>query len=163
MAAETPSDNSASDTTVSSSTSATAKIALEKGVTQGRNVSGRSWKTPSQNRASSLKITKKNNQTKSWQKRQELKRLRQEQIALQKEIQEEKRQEAIRKKERRLENEKRRAENEFNNTQKAAQTLNYNTANLKLKTMSKKQLRQIKKTRLNTKTGVVEYVGAFEK
>lgn len=32
----------------------------------------------------------------------------------------------------------------------------------KLKKMSKKQLRSIKKTRLNPKTGVVELVGAYE-
>ena len=43
-----------------------------------------------------------------------------------------------------------------------AQTLGKN-ANIKWKAMSKKQLRQIKKTRLNTKTGAVEYVGAYAK
>jgi hypothetical protein len=42
----------------------------------------------------------------------------------------------------------------------AAQTLNATKVGLTLKALSKKQLRQIKKTRLNTKTGVVEYVGA---
>ena len=130
---------------------------------QSRNVSGRSWKNQSQVRASSLKITKKNNQVKSWQRKLELKRAKQEQKELQKEMEDDKRRQAIEKKERRLENEKRRAENEYKNAQKFTQTLNHNTAHLKLKTMSKKQLRQIKKTRLNTKTGVVEYVSPYAK
>ena len=130
---------------------------------KGRNVSGRSWKLRPQTRASSLINTKKNNQSKSWKRRMEEKRLRKESIGLQKELQEEKQQAALLKKERRLENERRRAENEYKNIQKSAQTLNYDTANLKLKTMSKKKLRQIKKSRMNPKTGVVEFVSPFAK
>ncbi|KAL7580156.1 hypothetical protein ACA910_012911 [Epithemia clementina (nom. ined.)] len=131
---------------------------------KGRNVSGRTWKLRSQQqRATALVNTKKNNRSKPWQDRLEQKRLRQETLALQKELQESKRQEALLKKERRLENERRRAENEYNNVKKSIQTLNYDTANLKLKAMSKKKLRQIKKTRLNPKTGVVEFVSPYAK
>ena len=32
-----------------------------------------------------------------------------------------------------------------------------------MRSMNKKQLRQIKKTRMNSKLGVVEFVGAYEK
>lgn len=78
------------------------------------------------------------------------------------ELREEMRQAAIAKKERRLENERRRAENEFKNAQNYAQNLSRN-ADTKMKAMSKKQLRQIKKTRMNSKTGVVEYVSAYAK
>ena len=80
-----------------------------------------------------------------------------------KKLSEKKRLEAIEKKERRLENERRRQENEFRNAQQSAQTLNYGKVGSTLKAMSKKQLRQVKKTRMNTKTGVVEYVPAYSK
>ena len=130
---------------------------------KARNVSGRSWKLRTQKRASSLVITKKNNQSKPWQDRLEEKRARKEILALQNELKEAKVNEIRAKKERRLENERRRAENEYSNIKKSAQTLNYDTANLKLKTMSKKKLRQMKKTRMNPKTGVVEFVSPFAK
>ena len=82
---------------------------------------------------------------------------------MQKELQDERRQAKVTKRERREENQRRRAENEFRETQRAAQTLNVNKVGHTLKAMSKKQLRQIKKTRLNPKTGVVEYVSAYAK
>ena len=130
---------------------------------KGKNISGRSWKVHPQKRASSLTKTKFNNQSKSWEKRQAEKLARQEMLELQKQMKEETRQSAIQKKERRLENEKRRAENEFKNIQQSIQTLNANKVGYTLKAMSKKQLRQIKKSRMNTKTGVVEYVPAYAK
>lgn len=64
---------------------------------------------------------------------------------------------------RRLENERRRMENEYNNAKKSTQVLNHKKLSNTMKKMNKKQLRQIKKTRMNTKTGVVEFVGAYEK
>lgn len=131
--------------------------------TKGRNVSGRSWKTRPQKRASSLVKTKTNNLSCDWKTRRDAQRQRQEAAEMEKEMKEEKRQEALLRKERRLENEKRRAENEYNNIQKSVQTLNYDKVGSTLKAMSKKQLRQIKKTRLNPKTGVVEYVSAYAK
>lgn len=133
-------------------------------IPKGRNVSGRSWKAQRpQKRASSLIKTRFNNQSKEWQERQTLKRARQETRELQKEMENERREEALRKKERRLENEKRRAENQYKSMQKSVQTLNTAKIGTTLKAMSKKQLRMVKKTRLNPKTGVVEYVSAYAK
>jgi rRNA-processing protein CGR1 len=131
--------------------------------TKGRNVSGRTWKTRPQKRASSLIKTPFNNLSSTWETKLAEKRARQEAAALQKELKEQKRQEAILKKERRLENEKRRAENEFKAVQKSVQSLNHDKVGVTLKAMSKKQLRQIKKTRMNQKTGVVEFVSAYAK
>ena len=67
------------------------------------------------------------------------------------------------KRERRLENERRRMENEYENAKRSMQTLNHKKLGNTMRAMNKKQLRQIKKTRMNTKTGVVEFVGAYEK
>lgn len=138
-------------------------ITTDRDKTKGRNVSGRSWKVRPQKRASTLVKTKRNNQSKSWERHKQERLDRQEALALQKTMQEQSRQEAITKKERRLENEKRRQENAFKTAQRSAQTLNYNKAGTTMKAMSKKQLRQIKKTRMNTKTGQVEYVPAYQK
>jgi hypothetical protein len=116
---------------------------------KGRNASGRSWKLRPQKRASSL-ITKNraNNKSKSWE----------QQAMIEERIQAKRD-----KRERRLENERRRMENEYNNAKRSMQTLNHKKLGTTMKAMNKKQLRQIKKTRMNTKTGVVEFVGAYEK
>jgi len=81
----------------------------------------------------------------------------------QKEMIEEKKRLIREKKERRLANEKRRMENEYENAKRSMQTLNVERVGKTMKAMNKKQLRQIKKTRMNTKTGVVEFVGAYAK
>ena len=130
---------------------------------KGRNVSGRSWKVRPQKRASTLVKTRTNNRTKSFDERLQEKTARKEALELQSELREERRQAKVLKKERRLENEKRRAENEFQQAQKSARQLNLGRLSSTLKAMSKKQLRQVKKTRLNPKTGVVEYVPAYTK
>eukprot|EP00538_Stauroneis_constricta_P012172 CAMPEP_0119568020 /NCGR_PEP_ID=MMETSP1352-20130426/37682_1 /TAXON_ID=265584 /ORGANISM="Stauroneis constricta, Strain CCMP1120" /LENGTH=154 /DNA_ID=CAMNT_0007617353 /DNA_START=81 /DNA_END=548 /DNA_ORIENTATION=- len=114
---------------------------------KGRNVSGRSWKIRPQKR-SSLKIKSRtftNKETKQ----------------LELELKEQTKQSKIQKRLRREENEKRRAMNEYEQTK--VMVLNSNTAHTKLRAMSKKQLRQIKKSRVNTKTGVVEYVPLYQK
>lgn len=131
--------------------------------TKGRNVSGRTWKVRPQKRASSLVKTKFNNATKTWDQRQQERSARKEALELQTELREERRQAKIQKKERRLENERRRAENEYKQAQKSSKVLNTGKLRSTLKAMSKKQLRQIKKTRMNTKTGVIEYVPAYAK
>ncbi|KAG7367356.1 Cgr1 family protein [Nitzschia inconspicua] len=131
--------------------------------TKGKNVSGRSWKVRPQKRASSLVKTKVNNRTKTWEERQLEKNARKEALELQSELREERRQAKVLKKERRLENERRRAENEFKNAQRSAKELNAGRLKSTLKAMSKKQLRQIKKTRMNPKTGTLEYVPAYTK
>ena len=130
---------------------------------RGRNVSGRPWKMRPQKRASTLVKTAVNNQSKTWERKQAERVARQEARELQNQMVEEKRQAALLKKERRLENEKRRAENQYKAIQKSVQTLNYDKASRTMAAMSKKQLRQIKKTRVNTKTGVVEFVPAYAK
>lgn len=132
-------------------------------IPKGRNASGRTWKVRPQKRASALVRTKTNNQVKSFRERQDLKRERQETLRIQGEIREARKNEALEKKERRLENEKRRAENQYKNLQKSMQTLNTEKMGTTLKSMSKKQLRQVKKTRLNPKTGVVELVSPYAK
>ena len=131
-------------------------------ILKGRNVSGRDWK-PQQSRASNL-ITKtpQNNASKSWERRKAERAARKDLLERERELKEEKRQAAIEKKERRLEQEKRRMENEFRAASRSAQMLGKN-ADLKMKSMNKKQLRQIKKTRINTKTGAIEYVSAYAK
>lgn len=129
----------------------------------GRNVSGRSWKMRPQKRASTLVKTKCNNLASDWEKKNAIKQAKSEAKELQEELKQEKLKAIQLKKERRLENEKRRAENEFKLMQKSVQTLNPNKVGVTMKAMSKKQLRNIKKTRLNTKTGVVEYVSAYAK
>jgi hypothetical protein len=130
---------------------------------KGRNVSGRPWKTAAQRPAVSLIKTDANNQKKSWEKKQAEKIVRRNILELQKQMENERKEKIQQKKERRLENERRRAENEYQTIQRSAQTLNTSKVGITLKALSKKQLRQIKKTRVNPKTGVVEYVSAYAK
>ena len=141
----------------------TAATQIVDGKPKGQNASGRNWKLRPQKRASTI-VTKvsTNNRSKPWDKRRAEREARKAAKERENELREEMRQAAIAKKERRLENERRRAENEFNNAQKFAQNLGRN-ADTKMKAMSKKQLRQIKKTRMNSKTGVVEYVSPYAK
>mmetsp|Transcript_5708 Transcript_5708/g.8443 ORF Transcript_5708/g.8443 Transcript_5708/m.8443 type:complete len:158 (-) Transcript_5708:328-801(-) len=138
-------------------------LKMKPKIPKGRNSSGRNWKLRPQKRASSL-ITKtsQNNRSTSWEKKMEEKELRSALLEREKTSKEEKRQEVIAKNERRLEHEKRRMENEFKSASKSAQRLGKN-ADLKMKAMNKKQLRQIMKTRMNNKTGVVEFVSAYAK
>lgn len=67
-----------------------------------------------------------------------------------------KKEEVAARRERRLEKARRRAEGEM----RAAQVQVLDPA--KLKKMNKKQLRGVKKTRVNAQTGVVEFVGAYQ-
>jgi Cgr1 family len=140
-----------------------ASASTTKSASQGQNVSGRPWKTAPQKRASSLVKTSFNNQSSSWERKLHLKRERQEAVALQAELKEQKRQAILAKKQRRLDNETRRAENEYKALKYSVQHLNTEKLATTLKTMSKKQLRQVKKTRVNAKTGVVEFVSAYSK
>ena len=132
--------------------------------TKGRNVSGRAWKLRPQKRASSL-ITKNkaNAKSKSWSKKQQERTLNAEIKSAQSTLIQERIEEKRLKRERRLENERRRLENEYNNAKKSMQHLNTKRLGNTMRSMNKKQLRQIKKTRMNSKLGVVEFVGAYEK
>ncbi|KAL7548712.1 hypothetical protein ACHAWF_011981 [Thalassiosira exigua] len=141
-----------------------ADPALATHASKGRNASGRSWKVRPQKRASSL-VTKNgaNNRSKSWQTKEAERTLAKEVKSAQADLVRERVEEKRAKRERRLENERRRMENEYTNAKKSMQKLNVNRLGNTMRSMNKKQLRQIKKTRMNAKTGVVEFVGAYEK
>mmetsp|Transcript_17665 Transcript_17665/g.24917 ORF Transcript_17665/g.24917 Transcript_17665/m.24917 type:complete len:149 (-) Transcript_17665:542-988(-) len=135
----------------------------ESNIPKGRNKSGRTWKQKPQKRASSLILENKQNaRSKTWEKKNAERKARLAAKEREKELRSERVGAIIAKKERRLENEKKRMENEFKVASRNAQNLGKN-ADFKLKAMNKKQLRQVKKTRMNTKTGVVEYVSPYAK
>lgn len=142
----------------------TSAPSIKAHATKGRNTSGRAWKLRPQKRASSL-ITKNraNARSKSWDARQQERALKAEIKSAQQQMMEERIQAKRDKRERRLENERRRMENEYNNAKRSMQTLNHKKLGTTMRAMNKKQLRQIKKTRMNTKTGAIEFVGAYEK
>lgn len=152
----------ASSHTASSSTTTTVAT-TNSTVIKGRNASGRTWKVRPQRRASTLIKSRVNGATKNWDQRQTERHARAETTALQTELQTAKRDAILAKRERKLAQDKRRAENELAAMQRNAQALNPKRASQTLKSLSKKQLRQVKKTRLNPKTGVVEYVSAYAK
>ena len=133
-------------------------------VAKGRSVSGRStYRLRPQKRASSL-VTKSNKAlSKSWDEK-EAQRLLKKEVKEAQSIMITERIEAKRlKRQNRLDNEKRRMDNEYRNAKKSMQTLNAGRLGTTMRNMNKKQLRQIKKSRMNSKTGVVEFVGAYEK
>ncbi|DAZ92570.1 TPA: hypothetical protein N0F65_012800 [Lagenidium giganteum] len=132
-----------------------ANAADNKEVPRGRAVSGRVWKKVQKTRFSSqtYKATKVLSTT--WEekmlKRAKLKELKE----LQAEIKNRRQAEKDEKKRAREERERRRAENELKSA--SVQVI---SKTHKLKTMSKKQLRNVKKTIVN-KQGVVEYVPVY--
>mmetsp|Transcript_24340 Transcript_24340/g.43884 ORF Transcript_24340/g.43884 Transcript_24340/m.43884 type:complete len:165 (-) Transcript_24340:272-766(-) len=138
--------------------------ALALHAAKGRNASGRTWKVRPQKRASSL-VTKNssNNRSKSWDAKQKVRMLNKEIKSAQADMRQARIEEKREKRERRLENERRKMENEYNHAKRSMQTLNSKRLGHTMRSMNKKQLRQIKKSRMNTKTGVVEFVGAYEK
>jgi len=127
----------------------------------GGNVSGRNWKVRANKRTSTM-ITKtiSNNKSKSWEQKAAEQLKRKENKEKEEQMMKEKKDKILDKKKRKFEQEKRRQENEYKATQTQALTKNVDG---KLKAMSKKQLRSIKKTRINTKTGVIELVDAHKK
>ncbi|KAG3023772.1 hypothetical protein JG687_00008043 [Phytophthora cactorum] len=141
-------------TTTTKPSSTTAKAAEPP---RGRPVSGRVWKKVQKTRfsAQGLKGTKVLSTT--WEekmlKRAKLKELKE----LQAEIKARRQGEKDAKRQAREEKEKRRKENELKSA--AVQVI---SRTHRLKTMSKKQLRNIKKTIVN-KQGVVEYVPVYSK
>ena len=138
-------------------------IADQPSIPKGRNESGRSWKLRPQKRASSLiTMAPQNAASTSWDKKMEERKTRKAVLEREKELKDERKKAIQEKKERRLENERRRMENEFKVASRNAQVLTKNV-DYKMKAMNKKQLRQIKKTRMNSRTGVLEYVSAFAK
>ena len=102
-----------------------------------------------------------NNRSTSWSRKQ-LQKAKQKAIsAHEASLKASTREAHLQKIERRNEQEKRRKENEFKALTK--QTMNVHKIGDKLKTMSKKQLRQIKKVRVDEKTGAKELVSPWKK
>ncbi|KAL3665882.1 hypothetical protein V7S43_009306 [Phytophthora oleae] len=146
-------------TTASTTAKPNAKMTTTKAteLPRGRPVSGRVWKKVQKTRfsAQGLKGTKVLSTT--WEekmlKRSKLKELKE----LQAEIKARRQGEKDAKRQAREEKEKRRKENELKSA--SVQVI---SRTHRLKTMSKKQLRNIKKTIVN-KQGVVEYVPVYSK
>jgi rRNA-processing protein CGR1 len=140
---------------------------LSTHATKGRSVSGRSaWKLRPQKRASSL-ITKNraNARSTTWSAKAEAKSLHTEIKSIQQDMIQSRIEAKRLKHQNRLDNEKRKMENEYKQAMQNGklQVLNVKKLGTTMKNMNKKQLRQIKKSRMNSKTGVVEFVGAYEK
>lgn len=123
----------------------------------GRNVSGRKFKTRVQSqRAIKQRTAGTKELSSTWQKKIELKNKLAAVRTMEKEMKEAEKTKAEEEKTAKLEREKRRQQNEIKNTQ--MQTI---TKAHKLKGMSKKQLRQVKKMQVNQKTGEVELVSPW--
>ena len=140
---------------------------LSTHATKGRSVSGRSaWKLRPQKRASSL-VTKNraNARSTTWSAKTEAKSLHTEIKSIQQDMIQSRIEAKRLKHQNRLDNEKRKMENEYKQAMQNGklQVLNVKKLGTTMKNMNKKQLRQIKKSRMNSKTGVVEFVGAYEK
>uniref|UniRef100_A0A7S2SQP8 Coiled-coil domain-containing protein 86 n=1 Tax=Rhizochromulina marina TaxID=1034831 RepID=A0A7S2SQP8_9STRA len=101
-----------------------------------------------------------NNQSRktSWEERQSKKRRRDEMKDLERQMQERNRSEKLEAKQKREERLAERQANAMKGT-----TMQTITKTHKLKTMNKKQLRQIKKTQVNSRTGQVELVSPWAK
>ncbi|CAH0521376.1 unnamed protein product [Peronospora belbahrii] len=142
-------------TTTASKSSKT--ILAATALPRGRPVSGRVWKKVQKTRFSGQGYTGTKLLSSTWEekmlKRTKLKELK----ALQEEIKNRRQSERDAKRQAREEKEKRRKENELKSA--AVQVI---SRTHRLKTMSKKQLRNIKKTIVN-KQGVVEYVPVYSK
>ncbi|KAJ0401049.1 hypothetical protein ATCC90586_004154 [Pythium insidiosum] len=129
----------------------TAKGKVE--VPRGRPVSGRPWKTTQKTRFSSAKYKGTKTLSTTWEEKIAMRAKSKELKELQSEIKARRQAEKDEKKRAREEREKRRAENEL----KSASVQVISRTN-RLKSMSKKQLRNIRKTIVN-KHGVVDQAG----
>ena len=132
---------------------------------KGRSVSGRSaYRLRPQKRASSLVTSSRANAaSRSWASKEEARHLHREIRSYQAEMISERIEAKRRRRQRALDNERRRMDNEYASARRNAQVLNAGRLGKTLGGMNKKQLRQVKKSRMNSRTGVVEFVGAYEK
>jgi hypothetical protein len=132
------------------------KMEVEVAPVEGRAKSGRVWKTKQSapNRSQKMKGVVAH-MAGSLEKRNKEKARRNAIRAVETQMKEQKAEERRIEKERVDEKAKRRAQNEFKNTK--FQVVNAQ----KLKTMSKKQLRMVKKTRMAA-NGALELVGAYD-
>lgn len=138
---------------------AAARAARMANLPRGRNVSGRPWKRQPKQRTSAMR--RPASAGASSKLKYELQLKQREAVKRGKESEDLLRETKLKildeQKEKRLEAKRRRVENEYRSS--SYQVINRTD---KLKKMSKKQLRQIKKTRVN-KDGQIEFVGAYEK
>lgn len=136
-----------------------AQVPSGNGVMLGRNASGRVWKGRQQSiRAVAQRTAGTKVLASSFQERQRRKAELQAVKDRERELHEAKQLRIEEEKAAKLEKERRRQANELKNT--TYQTI---TKAHKLKTMSKKQLRQVKKTQLNQRTGEIELVSPWGK
>ena len=126
-------------------------------IPRGKPVSGRSWKKVQRTRFSAVKTKARKEFNSTWDEKLAVRSKLASLKELQQEIKDRRQKEKEGRIEAKAERERRRKENELKSAQVQVITKTH-----KLKGMSKKQLRQIKKTRMN-KNGVIEYVGLYEK
>ena len=132
------------------------KVDKDVDVLEGVPKSGRFWKTKQTMRNSSqLRQGVLSHMQSSLEKRNQEKARRASMRAVEAQMKEEKAEERRKEREKKEEKAKRRAANEFRGT--TYQQINPQ----KLKTMSKKQLRHVKKTRM-AQNGTLELVGAYQ-
>ena len=125
-------------------------------VPAGRPTSGRTWKAKQISRSSTLhRSGVMSHLNKTFEEKKLAKEKLDRMKAFEREIKEDKKRKAEEEKERRMEREKRRQQNEYKNS--VYQVINPE----KLKGMSKKQLRQVRKTSVNSATGQVELIDPF--
>jgi len=128
-------------------------------VSKGRNISKRGWKRTNQPKASTfMRNDKQAGRAIGWDERKRLKEEKQEIKALENELKEAKRSEKAAARKHREERQAMRQANEMRGT-----TMQTITKTHKLKTMNKKQLRNIKKTAVNAQTGQLELVSPWQK
>jgi rRNA-processing protein CGR1 len=124
-------------------------------IPEGRPKSGRVWKTKQKTRTSAQnRRGVVAHMAKTFEEKERLRTEKERVLSLERELKEEKRQKLVEEKARREAQQKRRMENEYKNS--VYQTLKPE----KLKGMSKKQLRMVKKTAMN-KNGQIELVDPF--
>ncbi len=129
---------------------------VKEAVPEGIPKSGRVWKAKQTFRSSTQKRQGiLSHLSKSFEERKKEREHKEAVKALEKSMKEEKAAEKQAEKERRLEKQKRRMENEYKSS--IYQAINPE----KIKNMSKKQLRLIKKTAVNRQTGKVELVNPW--
>ena len=130
-------------------------VAEKPVIPEGRPKSGRVWKVKQKTRASAQnRRGVVAHMSRTFEEKERLRTEKDRVLSLERELKAEKKQKVLEEKERREAQQKRRMENEYKNS--VYQTLRPE----KLKGMSKKQLRMVKKTAMN-KNGQIELVDPF--
>ena len=133
----------------------TGRESINRVVTDGKPASGRFWKSK-QRRTSNRKSDK--DRKSLWRQKVEAKKKFKQMKELEKRVISNRNEMLTKRKEKTLAKKKRKAEAELENSR-----YQFITNDKKIKKMSRKQLRLVKKLRMNPKLGVVEIVGAYDK